>query len=85
MNTTETIEYFLNNGANLVSIGKGPEGELFLKVEQWIETGPKGNNIVLFHQAASASVVNCLNQIKRQFDHATEMKCQTVQIRDNKN
>jgi hypothetical protein len=73
MSINDTIQYFLDNGANTFTVGKSKEGELFVKVEQWVSCGVDGNNVVLFHQAAKDSLPVCLERLRKQFNYASEM------------
>lgn len=86
MKFSETIESLLDNGALTVVFGKTPDDKRpFVKCSQVIQTGPEGNHIVLEHQSSHTSFENCLNQIKRDVDHCSELQTKTVQIRDTKN
>lgn len=83
MNLSETIEHLLSQGVFMIKIGNSPtsKGLLFVQAEQGLATGPGGNMLNVAHQCEGLSLVNCIEQIKRQVDHCNDLKTRVVQLR----
>lgn len=76
MTVSESIEILLDSVQGL-SIAKPPPGpnapKFFMKSDQVIETGQPGNFITLNHQTVGDSIVDCIEQLKKQVEGASAL------------
>ena len=74
MNTTDRIEALLKQGVITLTIGTSPNKMLFVQATQAVKTGPAGTHMQITHQAESTALVDCLEQVTRQVEHANNLK-----------
>lgn len=75
MNITDAVDRLLRE-CQSVEVGKTPEDKdvFYVRVRQFVTTGTgKANFTELVHQMTNPSLITCLERIKAQVDHATEM------------
>ena len=67
MSVSESIECLFDNGISGLTIGKPPKGpdspEWFIKADQGITTGPRGNQMICGHQVDGETIGDCLNRM----------------------
>jgi hypothetical protein len=77
MTTSESIEVLLDDVQG-IQIAKPPPGphqpKFFMKADQVVETATPGNFITLNHQTVGESIVECLEQLKKQVEGASKLK-----------
>ena len=80
MNTTDQITNLLRNGVLSLTIGPSPNKMIFVQATQGVQTGPQGNHMQVQHQAEDESLVDCLNRIAKQVEHANGIRTESLVV-----
>ena len=80
MNTLDQVEALFKKGVISLTIGTSPNKMLFVQAPQAVQTGSAGTHMQVTHQIEGVSLVECLNKLAVQVEHANVIKAENVVV-----